>query len=365
MVVGLVAGLSGCGLLPRSGPSTNEILSGSVEADGNAFVVPVSDHVARTTRAQPISGFPSGFLNLPVIPADAIRAGDTLALTIFENVDTSLLANPGANTATLDRIQVDSDGFVFIPYVGRLRAAGKSPEQLRRLITERLDLQTPDPQILVHRAGGDGATVSVVGGVGAQGVYPIERPNQKLSAMLATSGGLTIPLQIARITVIRGRDKGAVWLQDLYEHPQLDIALRNGDRILVEEDRRSFLALGATLSQREVPFDKPELSALDAVARVGGLSSTLADPKAMFVLREEPERVARSVLRRSDLTGPQRMIYALDLTQPAAMFLARDFSIHDGDVVYVSEAPYVSFMKVLSAFNSTISPINNAQSLGQ
>ena len=40
-----------------------------------------------------------------------------------------------------------------------------------------------------YRAG-DGAAVSVLGDVGAQGVYPIERPTLKLTGMLARAGGV-------------------------------------------------------------------------------------------------------------------------------------------------------------------------------
>jgi len=85
-----------------------------------------------------------------------------------------------------------------------------------------------------------------VGGVGGQGVYPIERPTRTLSAMLARAGGVQIPPEVAQITVIRGGKKGTIWFQDLFSHPEFDIALRGGDRILVQEDRRSFTALGAT-----------------------------------------------------------------------------------------------------------------------
>ena len=45
--------------------------------------------------------------------------------------------------------------------------------------------QTPDPQVEVRRVAGDGATVSVMGGVRSPGVYPIEAPTLRLSAMLA------------------------------------------------------------------------------------------------------------------------------------------------------------------------------------
>ncbi len=262
----------------------------------------------------------------------------------------------GENATVLEEVQVDGQGFIFVPYAGRIRAAGNPPEAVRRVITEQLQEQTPDPQVQVSRLAGDGATVSVAGAVGAQGVYPIERPTRTLSAMLAAAGGLTIEPEIAQITIVRGGQQDTVWFQDLYEHPANDIALRGGDRIVVEEDTRSFTALGATLTQSRVPFESQTISAVEAIAQVGGLSSLFADPTGVFVFRNEPEAIARQLVGDPNLIGDQRVIYVLDLTRPNGVFLARDFAIRDGDTVYVTEAPYTQFAKVLSALTVRSSP---------
>ncbi|MCB2135542.1 MAG: polysaccharide export protein [Rhodobacteraceae bacterium] len=356
-----MAGVSSCGL-PRSGPNKREIYAGSAQQQGDAFVVPVTRSVAVATAATPSLGFSSSFQNASVVGSDDIRPGDVLGLTIWENVDDGLLAGQGHNTTALTEIQVDGAGFIFVPYAGRIRAAGNSPEALRRIITGKLDAQTPDPQVSVVRMAGDGATVSVMGGIGGQGVYPIERPTRTLSAMLAKAGGVTLEPEIAQITVTRGNQTGEVWLKDLYSNPRMDIALRPGDVILVEKDTRSFTALGATGAQSRVPFESQTISAIEAIAQVGGLSTGIADPTGVFVFRDETEAVARAVLGRTDLFGDQRIVYVLDLTEPNGMFNARDFGIRDGDTVYVTEAPFVQWQKTLSAITGTVGSANNLSS---
>jgi len=351
LITGMVAS---CGL-PRSGPTKGEIFAGSVQRQGDAFVVSVNDRVTRYTSVVPALGFSEGFLNAGVVGSDTIRPGDTLGLRIWENVETGLLSGTEAGATVLEEVQVDGSGFIFVPYAGRIRAAGNTTEAIRRLITERLAEQTPDPQVLVTRVAGDGATVSLIGGVGGQGVYPIERPTRTLTAMLAAAGGVTIEPEIAQLTVTRGNQQGRVWLQDLYENPSLDVALRAGDRILVEADTRSFTALGATGAQNKVPFDTQSISAIEAIARVGGLNPNLADPTGVFVFRNEPAEIANQLLGRDDLIGAQRLVYVLDLTEPNGMFLARDFAIRDGDTVYVTEAPYTQFSKVISALTGPVS----------
>ncbi|MGR3505251.1 MAG: polysaccharide biosynthesis/export family protein [Paracoccaceae bacterium] len=358
LVVSLVAS---CGL-PRVGPNKREIFAGSVQKEGDAFVVQVNDRVTRATAVVPALGFSDAFLNAGVVGSDTISSGDTLGLTIWENVDDGLLASTGANSTILEEVQVDGSGFIFVPYAGRVKASGNTPEALRRIVTDRLKDQTPDPQVQVRRLAGDGATVSLVGAIGGQGVYPIERPTRTLSAMLAQAGGVTIEPEIAQVTVIRGNHTGKVWFQDLFRHPRFDIALRGGDRILIEGDTRSFTALGATGSQSRVPFESQTLSGVEAIAQVGGLMSTSSDPTGVFILRNEPADIANTVLGRNDLQGPQRMIYVLDLTKPNGLFTARDFSVRDGDTLYVTEAPFTQWSKVISALTGSLGAVDTLAS---
>ncbi|WP_344842150.1 polysaccharide biosynthesis/export family protein [Celeribacter arenosi] len=349
----IVTSVSACGLLPRTGPNKGEIFAGSVMEEGDAFVVTVSDRVARAATYNESFGFSKDFLNAATIGSDTIAAGDTLSLTIWENVDDGLLAGQGANATALTNVQVDGSGYIFVPYAGRILAAGNSPEAIRRIITEKLDAQTPDPQVMVTRAAGNGATVTVAGKISGQGIYPIERPTRTLTAMLAKAGGPSVEPETAQVKVIRGHHTGRIWFEDLFRNASYDIALRNGDRVLVEADPRNFTALGATGAQTIVPFQTRDLSALEALARVGGLRGNASDPTGIFVLRDERQSIAREVLGRPDLEGSQRMIYVLNLTEPNGLFLARDFQIRDEDTVYVTEAPFTQWTKVLGAVTGT------------
>ena len=351
--------IASCGL-PRSGPTKGEIFAGSVQKQGDAYVVTVDNAVAKATAYQPPLGFSSALIHAGALGSDTVQPGDTLTLQIYENVDDGLLTQGGGTAAVLDQIQVDGNGFIFVPYAGRIKASGNTPEAIRRLITEKLQAQTPDPQVIVQRLAGDGATVSLIGGIGAQGVYPIERPTRTLTAMLAKAGGITLPPEIAQVTLIRGNHSGKVWIQDLYRNPRLDIALRAGDRILVEQDERSYTALGSTGAQVRVPFETQSVTGLEALATVGGLNPGRADPTGIFVFRNEPAHIANKVLGRSDVGDNQRFIYVLDLTSPNGVFLARDFDLRDGDTVYVTEAPYNQFTKILGAI---VAPASTAASL--
>jgi polysaccharide export outer membrane protein len=352
-ILALAFALAGC-TLPRSGPTASEIREGAgLEASG-IEIVEVDPAIARAARFDDPLGFGAAFLDAGPVAADGINAGDVVSVTVWENVDTGLLAGVGQKVTALDEIQVDAEGRIFVPYVGLIPASGRSPDALRQEITAALEDQTPDPQVEVRRIAGVGSTVSVIGGVGAQGVYPIEAPTRRLSGMLAQAGGVTIVPDVAQVKVERGGRTGRVWLQDLYDNPRNDIALRAGDRVIVEQDRRSFTALGAATGQRRVPFTKRDLSLIEALAEAGGLDGRAADPTGIFVFRIESPQIAAQVTGRTDIVAPQRVAYVIDLTQPTGLFSAREFIVRDEDTVYVTEAPLAAWSRVLSLAGSTV-----------
>lgn len=360
----LAAALSGC-IMPRSGPTAGQIKAGTEDPALDMHVVEVTPAIAAASRANDALGFDSAFVNAPVLSPDTIRPGDTVSVQVWENVDAGLLVGAGQKATRLEALQVDQSGDIFVPYAGRIRASGQSPDQLRQRITETLSPQTPDPQVEVLRVAGNGATVSVMGGVRTPGVYPIQAPTLRLSAMLAQAGGVELTPDVAQIKLERNGRTGRVWLQDLYDNPRYDIALRAGDRIIVEEDRRSFTALGATTGQKRVPFNKRDMSVIEAIATVGGLDGRAANPSGVFVFRDDPAEVANRVLGRHDLVGEQRMVYVLNLTAPDGMFAAREFRIRDEDTIYSTEAPWGTWARIIAIATSAAVLTRTVQVVGQ
>lgn len=364
VMITLVTTVAACGL-PRSGPTKGEIFAGSIQEGGDSYIFNVTPQVNRIISKPDGFGFSSSFLNASQVGPDTISSGDKLTLTVFENVrDDPLLGNTGQRVSALTEVQVDGSGSIFVPYAGRIRAAGQTPEALRQSITTALQSQTPDPQVLVQRVAGDGATVSVTGTAGAAGVYPIGQPTRTLLRALSLAGGVSSEPAATVVRVTRGDQSGQIPLQDLYENPDLDIALRNGDVITVERDRRRFTSLGAT-GQSVIPFEQAKLSALEALAQVGGLQTNLSDPRGVFVFRNEPASTVRNLTGRPDIAGPQRVAYVLDLTEPSGLFEARDFQIQDGDTIYVTEAPFAQWTKTVQAILGTTNAATSVSNVGQ
>ncbi len=351
--------LMGC-TLPGTGPSRSQLLLSSREKQGDAVVVPVTAEVVSRTNYRETRSFPPSFYGAPSINTDVVRPGDTLILTVYENVETGLLG-PAGSPSTITPIQVDNTGHIFIPYAGRIQAGGSTIEDTRVKIAEALAEQTPDPQVLLSRSEGLGSAVTIVGSSVQNGVYPIGVPTTHLTGMLAQAGGSVNENPEATIvTVTRGSRSGSVWLSDILENRRHDIHLRPGDVVRVEEDFRAYTIAGQ-IGNGVVRFPKPEFSLFEAVSLAGGVSNASGDPTGVFVLREERGEIANLYHSFNDATQARNLLYVFDLRAPNGLINARDFLLQDGDVIYVTEAPYSQFTKVIS---SIITPINSVGQLG-
>ncbi len=98
-------------------------------------------------------------------------------------------------------LRVRPDGFVTLPMIHDVRAAGLTPEDLARIIADRLSayIKQPDVAVIVEEA--TAIEISVLGEVNAQGTYRFyQQPT--LLQVLAAAGGLT-PVARGKVVIIR------------------------------------------------------------------------------------------------------------------------------------------------------------------
>ncbi|MBC6438647.1 MAG: polysaccharide export protein [Rhodobacteraceae bacterium] len=351
----ICGGLAGCSL-PRSAPFEQEILRDTDNASADFAVYPVTGEFLPILEGWPRTEGQT----YPWIAADAaspaprgqiIAPGDTLNLMIWDSTANSLLASEQQRTIPIQNIRVAPDGTIFVPYIGDTLVAGMSPQTARVALQEAMDTVVPSVQIQLALTEGRGNSVDLVGGVGAPGTYPMPDRSFTVLSLISQGGGVSPDLQNPQIRLIRdGRIYGTS-ISQLYGAPRLDIRLQGGDRVIVEQDKRYFLSLGATGVQAQHSFNRDTVTALDALAIIGGVSASLADPQGVLILREYDT----STLDPDD-PGPrqQRVVFALDLTKADGLFSARSFHIASGDLVLATESPVTSVQTVLDLIGSIL-----------
>lgn len=346
-VLALVACISlmGCGL-PRGAGFQSEVLAAAntnIAARGEtpAFdfaVYPVNSDSLPMLRSWPSRNLPvQRWLNAAEQPASLLIApGDVVQLTIWDAEENSLLAPPGQRSTPLQQVQVSADGRIFVPYIGELQVAGMSPDAARARIEEELLPTIPSAQVQLVVEAGRSNSANLTGGVGAVGIYAIPDRNFRILDLLSLAGGANPSFVNPQVRLTRGGQVYGVPLRHLLDEPQLDIPVRGGDRVQVVADDRSFLALGATGSQSVIDFPADEVSALQAMALIGGVSAASANPKGVLILREYEWAEVRD-----GISGPpqQRIVFTMDLTTADGLFSAGKFLVQDGDLVYGTESP--------------------------
>jgi polysaccharide biosynthesis/export protein len=133
-----------------------------------------------------------------VVPGWALAAGGRV-LTPQDSVSIKVVNQPDMDTTT----RVETDGTISFPYVGRIRAAGLSEDQLAHAIERQLASRqiVTEPHVLVEISS-FGTQASVQGQVGVPGVYTLDRPTN-LTQLLSRAGGLRDAALGGTVTVRR------------------------------------------------------------------------------------------------------------------------------------------------------------------
>lgn len=351
--------LTACGI-PRGAAIVSEITSGAESAD---FVVyPVTRNFVSQISSWPAPGenVESWIGHSQGSRSRLIRPGDTLSITIWDASDSSLLSTPGSPATPLGDLRVSSSGSVFVPYAGNIQVAGNTPQAARLIIERAVEDFVPSAQVQLTMVEGTANTVSIVSGAASPGRYPLPDNSYTVLDLIAEAGGVSAALENPKVKLHRGQEFFTISAATLYENPARDVPLRPGDQVVVEEDKRFFLSLGASGTEELHGFSKDFISAAEAMAIVGGVNDSRGDPGGILILREYPSSAIAP-----GVSGPQkqRVVFTIDLTSADGLFSARRFRINSEDLIYVTEAPVTGAQTIASLVGTGFGLINSAGNL--
>jgi polysaccharide export outer membrane protein len=154
-------------------------------------------------------------------------------LTPQDSISIKVVNQPDMDTTT----RVETDGTISFPYVGRIRAAGLSEDQLAHAIERQLASRqiVTDPHVLVDITS-FGTQASVQGQVGVPGVYTLDRPTN-LTQLLSRAGGLRDAALGGTVSVRRAG--GAIQKFDSKDvqagrGPGASLRIANNDEVFVD-----------------------------------------------------------------------------------------------------------------------------------
>jgi len=350
----LVVPLFGCSALPGSGPDMQAVAAQTRQqirspAGAAGIEYALVDIDARVLGvAAPVT--PLAFVAAPGVA----RGGPPTPGGLFIPAEAG--ARPG-NFINLPAQTIDRDGAIGVPYAGKVRALGRTAEAVQSDIAARLADRAIEPQVVVSIEKTRSMQASVLGAVHQPQKVELSPAGERLLDVVSAAGGLSGPERETTITLQR-RGRSLVTRYDmLTADPSKNIYVLPGDTVLVNRNRRTFLAFGAAGQNGRIDFGETDLTLGEALAKAGGLLDARAEPRAVLLYRRIDAGTARRLgLDPARFGGDMPVIFRSDLRDPAGFFAAQSFAMQDKDILYVSNAPTAELAKFLTLLRGVTAP---------
>jgi polysaccharide biosynthesis/export protein len=357
--------------LPASGPSTIK-MNQAAEPDTSIIqLVDITPTVTqRLSLSQKKQSFAESFSERRV-NTYLVNPGDIIEVSIWEASPAMLFgvapaaaafsASSGSKASTLPEQMVGAEGYINVPFAGRIKVAGKNLQKIETDIVNALQGKANYPQVIVRMTRNTTSNVTVVGEVTQSTLLPITPRGERLLDAIAAAGGVKQPVNKITLQLSRGQVVRDIALEKVIQDPKQNIKLYPGDVVTAYYQPLSFTALGATGKNDEINFEAQGVTLAQAIARVGGVQDTRANASGVYIFRfESREAVGAEVTPKvANSEGKLPIVYRLDMSDPTAFFVAQNFEIRNKDVLYVANASSVELQKFLNILISVIYPIVN------
>jgi len=157
-------------------------------------------------------------------------AGDAVRIQIWQLWETAGEKSPVANLG--GEYVIDTDGNIFMPFVGLIKVEGKTPEDVAAVIKGKYADFLKEPYIYVRPL----IRITLAGSVLRPGSYRID-PRSSLWDLLDMAGGPSSAADLKKISVFRGGDIVIKNLLKAFEkaYSLKEIGVQSGDQIIVPQ----------------------------------------------------------------------------------------------------------------------------------
>ena len=236
-------------------------------------------------------------------------------------------------------IRIDLNGFIDLPFVGRVRAAGATVEGLRTELESKFSAIIREPQISVNIEEFRSQPVSVIGAVITPGVHQI-RGHKSLVEVLALAGGLrqdagnslmltrrkewgAIPLVSATSDPTGNFSVATIELKTLMEakDPAVNILVQPDDVISVPKAEMVYVIGEVPRTGGFVLNERKSMSLLEALSLAGGVNHGTSSPENSKILRLTPDSETRAEI-------------AVNLKQ-VLQGKGEDIQLRPGDILFI------------------------------
>jgi polysaccharide export outer membrane protein len=368
--------------LPALAPSPNPTIEPLEEPPTNPGNSELNRLLGTPSPSETAPGQPPeserGPQSAQAIPPAAAASGSIAALVAAEN----------QRGAVMPEQVVARDGTITIPYAGQIAAAGRTPAEVQREIEASLAKKAIEPQALVIDRGGPAHTVAVAGAVVHGARIALSPAGDRVLQVIAEAGGAHAPVHELFVRLSRGDVTATLPLDLLVREPAENVYAWPGDVITLIRLPQAFSVFGAAKRNAQIPFGAATLNLSQALGKAHWLVDEVANARGVFLFRYENDDVVRALGEplATAIEGPARtpeeppggvspsdkssggrgagaqggvsaIVYRFDMKDAKYYFLARQFPMHDRDVIFVVDADIIPLFKWFRVLSKITGPV--------
>ena len=289
-----------------------------------------------------------------------VGTGDILSIHFFDQQDTqtttvmmSPIPSNQADSMVTSGFEVDQNGDVYLPYIGKVKVGGLTLSDLHAALQQQLAKYIRRPDFTAQITSFRSKRIFVSGEVNAPGPIPITDIPMTLPQALGMARGWTSLGDPGAIEINRNGKQYIVSIPELTRHGlnPTKILLHNGDFIRVPSlEESKVYVIGDVVKPVALIRPNSRLNLNDALNDAGGVSPESGNAGQVFVIRHASDK------------HPE--IFHLDASSPVALALADSFELQSKDVVYVDAAPLARWNRIINLILPTAQSIVYSKYLG-
>lgn len=286
-----------------------------------------------------------------------LSAGDILSIYLWAYPEITPPTNNINNEQAIhsNGYQIDQNGYIQFPVIGRYKAAGKSLAQVNQELRSQLSRYLKTPDVVARVLSYQGQRYSVQGNVMKGGQFFLSDQPVSVYTALGLAGGVNTQLgDNTSITLVRqgqsyklnsiALEKAGYSLHNLLIQP-------NDTLYVNSRENQKVYVMGESGKNQSLTMRDQGMSLSDVLGESLGLNPMSASRSKIYVIRSNPNDYSTEV-------------YHLDLTSIGDFGLANQFKMRSNDVVYVDASGLARWQRVMTQALPFSSVVNTANNLG-